>query len=319
MTIERPHSSFTRTVEERLVRPSEVRRLRFDDLIQSRSGSEVNIATAGNFMVPLETVQLGDTQVLAAAEPRTYPGAPPISLDALAAAPSVDSVVTSTEIELSSRLASVHELLFVDGRAPIPEPQVFAALPRLRSVHAMSVHRQRQLRIEWLTGAELHDLGVTWERMARGELQNLTLLAELRRLVVDAGPAESVAGIGRLEHLTYLHLRGGRSGWARLAALSRLEEAYLFETGLADLRALRGWTRLTSLALLGRHLKSLDGIGALHALESCSLAALGISDLEPLRGLEKLRTLDLSSLGIDDIGPLASGRTHRPTRLSARR
>src|SRR5260370_1454271 len=95
------------------------------------------------------------------------------------------------------------------------------------------------------------------------------------------------------------------SGWARLAALSRVEEAYLFETGLADLRALRGWTQLTSLALLGRHLKSLDGIGALRALESCSLATLGIVDLEPLRGLEKLRSLSLSSLDIDHIGPLA--------------
>lgn len=305
MTIERPHSSFTRTTRERQSRPSEVRRLRFDDLIQSRTGPRVNAITAGSFIVPLEAVQPGDTQVLAAAEPRTYPGGPPLSLDRLASTPSVESVVASTEIKLGERLGSVQELLFMDGRAPIPDSRVFGALPRLQSLHVISVHSQRPLRVEALAGLELRDLGVTWERMARGEMQNLAALAGLRRLVVDAGPAESVADIGRLEHLTYLHLRGGRSGWARLAPLARLEEAYLFETGLPDLRALNGWTRLINLALLGRRLNSLEGIGALGALESCSLTAVGVRDLEPVRGLDNLKILHLSSLAVDDLGPLA--------------
>lgn len=67
----------------------------------------MNAITAGNLIVPLEAVQPRDKQVLAAAEPRTNPGAPPLSLDALAAIPNVESVVTSTEIRLATRLGSV--------------------------------------------------------------------------------------------------------------------------------------------------------------------------------------------------------------------
>lgn len=247
----------------------------------------------------------GDTQVLAAAEPRTNPPGPPIAIDGLARTPSVESVVSSTEVTLGTRRSSVMELLLLE-RPPLPEPAVFSGLPNLQTLHAMDVHpRGPKLSFQSITGLDMRDLTVRWDHLEPGEAANLGALSGLRRLVYWAGPADSVEAIGRLQNLEYLNLVGGRSGWQRLAGLGRLKEAVLWEARLADLRPLSGWESLRSLWLRGRRVESLEGIAALRELESAWLEVLGVSDVTPLQGLETLTALHLSGLALDDLGPLA--------------
>jgi hypothetical protein len=125
-----------------------------------------------------------------------------------------------------------------------------------------------------------------------------------------------VETIGRLHNLEYLNLVGGRSGWARLVGLDRLQEAVLWDARLPDLRPMSGWASLRSLWLRGRRVKSLEGIAELRALESAWLEVLGISDLAPLQGLATLSTLNLSGLALDDLGPLAGLTSLRHLTLS---
>jgi hypothetical protein len=314
--IERPHSSFARTATERKTRPLQIQRFNFGDLLQSHFKTRERTGREGNFIVPIEAVRPGDTQVLAAAEPRTNPRRPVIAIDGLARIPSVESVVSSTEVTLGTRLRSVTELLLLEG-PPLPEPGAFAALPNLRGLHAMDVHRHGpKLSFQSIAGLDIRDLAVTWDTLEPGDVVNLGALSGLRRLVFWAGPANSVEAVGRLRDLEYLNLVGGRSGWARLAGLASLQEAVLWDARLPDLRPMSAWASLKSLWLRGRRVKSLDGISELRALESAWLEVLGIGDLTPLQGLERLTSLNLSGLALDDLGPLAGLPSLRRVSLS---
>jgi hypothetical protein len=303
--IERPHSSFTRTSTERKTRPAEIQRLSFGDLLQSNLKTRQRTAEEGKQIVPIEAARLGDIQVLAAAEPRTNPPKPTIELDGLARIPTVESVVSSTEITLGTDLPSVTELLFVDAGPIAPRPETFALLPNLHSLHATTLHGQRKLSLSSLGGSDLRDLAITWNRIQPGDIGNVGSFSELRRLALHAGPGDSVESVGQLQMLEYLFLEGGRSGWARLALLGRVEEAVLWDARLTDLHSLSGWARLRSLWLRGRRVKSLAGINALRALDILCLEVLGITDLTPMRGLENLTTLKLTGVALDDLGPLA--------------
>jgi hypothetical protein len=314
--IERPHSSFARTATERKTRPLQIQRFNFGDLLQSHFKTRERTGREGNFIVPIEAVRPGDTQVLAAAEPRTNPRRPVIAIDGLAPIPSVESVVSSTEVTLGTRLPSVTELLLLEG-PPLPAPGAFGALPNLHGLHAMDVHRHGpKLSFQSIAGLDIRDLAVTWDTLEPGDVVNLGALSGLRRLVFWAGPANSVEAVGRLRDLEYLNLVGGRSGWARLAGLASLQEAVLWDARLPDLRPMRLWGSLKSLWLRGRRVKSLDGISELRALESAWLEVLGIGGLTPLQGLETLTSLNLSGLALDDLGPLAGLPSLRRVSLS---
>lgn len=300
-----PHSSFARTAAERKTRPLQIQRFNFGDLLQSHSKKRERTGREGNFIVPIEAARAGDTQVLAAAEPRTNPPGPPIAIDGLARIPSVESVVSSTEVNLGTRLPSVTELLLLE-RPPLPEPAAFTLLPNLRSLHAMDVHpRGPKLSFRSIAGLDIKELAVRWDHLEPSDMGNVDVLSGLRRLVFWAGPADSVEAIGRLHNLEYLNLDGGRSGWTRLAGLGHLQEAVLWDARFPDLRPISGWSGLRSLWLRGRGVKSLDGIAELRALESLWLEVLGVSDLTPLKGLETLTSLNLSGLALDDLAPLA--------------
>jgi hypothetical protein len=313
---EPPYSSFARTAAERSTRPLQIRRFHFGDLLQSHRKQRERTGREGNFIVPIEAARPGDTQVLAAAEPRTNPRRPVIALDGLVRLQSVESVVSTTEVTLGTRLPSVTELLVLEG-PPLPEPGAFAALPNLHGLHAMDVHRNGpKLSFQSIAGIDIRDLAVTWDSLEPGDVVNLGALSGLQRLVFWAGPANSVEAVGRLHNLEYLNLVGGRSGWARLAGLASLQEAVLWDARLPDLRVMSAWASLKSLWLRGRRAKSLDGISELPALESLWLEVLGISDLTPLQGLATLTTLSLSGLALDDLGPLAGLPSLRHLTLS---
>jgi hypothetical protein len=314
--MERPRSSFTRTSTERKTRPAEIQRLSFGDLLQSNLKARQRTAEEGEHIVSIEAARLGDIQVLAAAEPRTNPPRPTLELDGLARIPTVESVVTSTEITLGTDLPSVTELLFVDAGPIAPRPQIFALLPNLRSLHAMTLHAQRRLSLSSLRGSDLRDLAVTWNRIEPGDTGNVGSFSELRRLAWHAGPGDSVESVGRLHMLEYLFLEGGRSGWKRLGLLDRVEEAVLWDARLSNLHSLSGWVRLRSLWLRGRRVKSVAGIDALRALDILCLEVVAITDLTPLRGLKNLTTLKLSGVALDDLGPLAGLLSLRDITLS---
>ena len=74
-------------------RPSDVNRVVFDALVEPGPRSRVEARS----LIPIETVQPGDEQVLAARLPHRI-GEPVIDLDLLATLPSVRSVVASTTV-----------------------------------------------------------------------------------------------------------------------------------------------------------------------------------------------------------------------------
>jgi hypothetical protein len=78
--------------EARLVRPSSIRRLRFEDFLR-RSGSKSSLTPLP--IVAIEAVAEGDTQVFAAREPDKG-NYPIVDLGVLHEFPSVESVVAST-------------------------------------------------------------------------------------------------------------------------------------------------------------------------------------------------------------------------------
>jgi hypothetical protein len=313
-----PRLSFTRTAAERSVRPARVERFGFGDLLQSHLKRRKRTGREGDLIVPVEAARAGDKQVLAAADAHSpNPPGPPVALDVLAKVPTVESVVASTEVTLRTRLPSVTELLFVETAPLVPEPEFFAQLPNLHTLHAMTIWHTRKLMLSSLAGLGIRELAVVWDRLEPGAVQELGAFSELHRLALRAGPGNTVEWVSRLRKLEYLWLDGGRSGWKHLTGLDRLEELVLWDARLSDLHCLDGCVGLRSLWLRGRRVKSLDGIGGIPALESAWLEVLGIPDLAPLEGLQSLHTLELSGLALDDLRPLSGLPSLRSLTLAA--
>src|SRR5689334_24397452 len=77
--------------DARLVRPADVRRLRFDNFLRIPNAARPRVVRVGESwpVIPIEAVAAGDTQVLAAHEPGKI-DSPHLDLDPLADFPSVE-------------------------------------------------------------------------------------------------------------------------------------------------------------------------------------------------------------------------------------
>jgi hypothetical protein len=316
-SLEASRSEFTRTAAERLTRLAEIRRLAWADLqwagrqIGSRPTDAWPHLATSLHIVPVESVRPGDQQVVAAKEPRVHPSEKAIALDVLAAIPSVESILASTRITLSTALPSVTELILYS--APVPDPGFFDLLPNLRSLHASwTSHQGRRLSLAELESHDLRELAVEWLRIEPGDVEKLVMFEDLRRLFLHAGPKDSVKAVGTLRNLEYLFLQGGRSGWARLAPLERLEVVGILEATLPHLNVVRRWGQVRSLWLHGRGVKSLGGVEALKSLAVASLDLPAIADFSPLKGLVALRSVKLGRLSKSGRESVAAFRAARP-------
>jgi hypothetical protein len=257
-------------------------------------------------MVPIEAAGRGDTQVLVARFPGRR-GEPVVAIDGLGQAPEIDSLIVSTEIQLSQPLPSVRELL-LPSLTQVPAAGTLANLPGLRTLHAPLAMTTRKLAVQALAPG-LAELAVS--RGCLADVGGVGGLSGLRSLELDLYPGDSVAPVGRLTGLIRLSVGGPRvTGWRALAACELLEEALLNGLTGANLRPFAGWNRLRRLTITRRGLRSLAGVGVLAALEELDLRLMSVEDLAPLAALPRLRSLRLIGLkAAQDLSPLAGLRT----------
>jgi hypothetical protein len=288
---------------ERTRRPDSIFRYTFEHFASGlRRTSNGNPPHTQLPVVPIEAVAIGDVQVLAACEPgkeRT----PVIDLDVLADFPSVESIIASTCVEASRDLPNIRELL-VTPWGPLPSAATLRHLTGLESLYALPTHGNSRLDLEAVPLAQMRNLAFTrWLTKSLAPLERMTGLEQLR---VDLF-REPLDPIARMKNLTYLSVHGPAKGWAKLRECTLLEEAHLIDVQIANLRRWNTWTRLRSLVLSGRGVKSLAGLESLQQLERLTLLNLRMDDLSPLRDLARLSelTLRMPLAGVD-LGSVAA-------------
>jgi hypothetical protein len=267
----------------RLVRPEVIMPLSFDDLLHRRRSARTQLG-----IVPIEAVQAGDTQVFAAREDRKY-NSPLISLDALAAFPSVRSIVTSTCVKARSSLPNLAELLFV-GSGLMPDALTIENLIGLESLYAAGAYSNVRIALDHLPRDLMRQLSIP--RWAVQDIAAVGKLTNLRELAIELYPVDGIEPISALHDLTYLRVSSGK-GWACLRECVNLEEAHLIDVRIANLRRWGTWKRLRHLVLTGAGLKSLAGMEQFENLENLTLIMVGCKDLESLEALSRLTDLTL--------------------------
>ena len=270
---------------DRLRRPAVVQRLTFDELALPGPAFRDT-----RHLVPIESVRAGDEQVFAARGQRGS-GEPVIDLDPLADHPSVRSVVASTTVRARRPLPQVDELLLF-GQTVVPDSETLRNLPGLE-----------QLWAGWAPGGPfdvaalpdgLRALGVCRHNLPAGSeaaprFAELTRFAGLRHLALNhCWPGDSVAPLAGLPALVRFRT-DAPSGWSALRACPALEDVSAIGPRMANLRALRTWTRLRTLTLTGASVRALAGMEAFAALERLRLVMLTVTDLAPLAELPALR------------------------------
>jgi hypothetical protein len=288
---------------ERRERPRDIRALTFDDV--ARPGPTFRDTSR---LVPIESVQAGDRQVFAARGDRF--GVPLIDLDGLAAHPTVESIVASTEVRARTPLPHIRELLLF-GMTVVPDAETLANFPCLERLWAAWAPRDRKLSVSSIPNA-LQRLGVCRHILADGDaarprFSELTRFSALKHLTLKhCWPKDSIAPVAALAELTELW-SDAPLGWAALRPCAALERVSAIRPRVTNLRSLRSWERLRTLLLMNPGVGSLDGLEAFTALESLRLVLLNIDSLTPVRGLPRLRQVELEGLNrLRDISPLGA-------------
>ncbi|TMB42563.1 MAG: hypothetical protein E6J55_15615 [Deltaproteobacteria bacterium] len=132
-----------------------------------------------------------------------------------------------------------------------------------------------------------HNLPAASEAAPR--FAELTRFAGLHHLALNhCWPGDSVAPLAGLPALVRLRA-DAPSGWSALRACPALEDVSAIGPRMANLRAMRTWTRLRTLTLTGGGVRPLAGMEAFAALERLRLVMLTVTDLAPLAELPALR------------------------------
>jgi hypothetical protein len=242
-------------------------------------------------VVPLELAQPGDEQIAVLGRFGAHAAAPvpaperPVVLDGLANLPSITSVVASNGIAVRRTLPAIRELLVVSGSAPDNE-----SLANLPNLERLSLGRDApgptRVDLRLLAGLPLRDLRFRAWHVAT--IEPLSSFRSLERLRIEETTFESIAPLAVCVSLRWLAI-GYWKGMTALGRLTALEHAELTEATMYDLRPLRNWTRLKSIQLTGRRLRSLVGIESMAALHDLFLFSTNVMDLGPLGGLPLTR------------------------------
>lgn len=247
----------------------------------------------------LEAVSAADRQVLAAQAPG--------DLDALAAFPAVESVVAMVAVRATCSLPSIRELLHCAGY--LPDRATLRRLTGIESLAAPSVC-DTKLNLEDLPAGQMRELA--FSRWRTESLEPLANMKGLRALSADLFK-DPVDAIGGMEGLRHLRVKGPAKGWSKLGACTQLEEAIFVDVQMANLRRWASWTRLHTLGLYGRGVKSLDGIQAMQAIAQLTLVNQKMDDLALLRELPRLESLTLrmpaGRIDLESIGAIPALRS----------
>lgn len=289
-------------------RPRAIRRLTHEDVWYGRE----HAAAAG--VVPLARLQPGDRQagVFAARGDRPGRWGAPVTLDRLAAAPTVESVVGAGPVIVRTPLPHVHELA-----VGMTDDETLRNLPNLRWLSIASAIDGGPLQIE-AVAESLRWLGCASETFGTPEAV-ATRFPQLERLRMHGLWRSSPEPLAAFGELRWLWADPGK-GLQHLAALEKLEVLNLeLADGprLANLKRFRSWSRLRVLWLTGSGVQSLDGIDQLRTLEELALRRVGVDDLGPLAGLPALHSVDIEhpSSRLREIAPLGELPALRRLRL----
>lgn len=276
---------------ERQQRPESLVRFTFEDFLERfRRGRDGLLRFTARSMVPIEAVAPGDTQVLAAQVISGAIGTPLIDLDVLAGFPSVESVIASTRVQATRDLPNVRELLMC-GYGSLPETVTLRHLTGLEALYAATFHSSVKLDLESLPAAQMRKIALN--RWSTKELSPLERMTNLEKLHIKLF-REPLDPISKMTKLRYAWIQGPAKGWAKLRDCAMLEEACFIDVQIANLRRWNTFSRLRSLILSGRGVKSLVGLEQCEQLEKLTLLNLRMDDLSPLRELTHLKTLILS-------------------------
>ena len=290
---------------ERRQRPASIRPLTFDEL--TKPGPTFRNT---QYLVPIESVQEGDDQVFAARAKGAPQGEPVIDLDTLADYPTIRSIVASTTVRAGRPLPGISEVLLF-GTTPVPDERTFRNLPNLVRLWAGWAPGKPPLALDALPDA-LEALGVCrhslgWGQQPSPRFADLTRLCHLRMLSLNqCWPMDTVAPLAGLADLVQLRC-DAPAGWSALRTCTALEDVAAAGPRLANLRALRTWTRLRRLTLTGGGVRSLSGMEAFAELEALRLVMLTVDDLAPIAGLTRLADVELTGLShVHRLAPLGA-------------
>lgn len=294
--------------DERLKRPETIFRYRFEHFARFGALDQRDRLPdhREHCVVPIEAVQHGDVQVLAARSLMPEPLV--IDLDPLAAFPSVESVVASTSVRAGRELPSIRELL-IPAFSDIPEPATLRQLTGLQTLY-FPFGTRRKLDLNDLPAAQMRELMVNrWQVTSLAPLERMTGLVSLRAELFR----EPLDAIARMSRLRLLIIRGPARGWAKLRDCTQLESASFAEIDMANLKRWNTWKSLRELSLTGRRLRSLAGLEASERLERLALGNLPMDDLAPLGDLPHLASLTIrmpaGRIDLESIGRVSTLRS----------
>jgi len=308
-----PLDPFSLREGEPLRRPETIRRLTFEHVYPRAYWIEA--AHYARSIVPIELATPGDEQVVI--QRRWGERLPPLAIDSLADLPGVVSIVADRLVTARRPLPQIRELFVVNQLATVDQ-ETLSNLPGLLSL---------SLGTGWRTQKSDHETASSPPTLDRIDLSVLQRMPGLRDLRFQGQVAASLDPLQYLAGLERLRIEGAPAGrntklltalpelrwlaleyWQalrNLQGLVNLERLELMQASFANLKAFKNWKKLHILALNGSGVKSLEGIGALEALEDLFLGGVGVHDLAPLAGLSRLRRLKIAGAKkVEDLSPI---------------
>jgi len=161
--------------------------------------------------------------------------------------------------------------------------------------------------VKSLAGLE-HCVALAELRLGHGEVEDLTPLAELKRLqLIDLSnhQIKSVAPLENLSALQYLNLSGNQvEDLKPLAGLKKINSLYLGRNKIQDISPLAELEDLWSLSIKINQIEDISPIAKLPRVSTLDLGENRIQDLSPLREYRYLKLLMLEKNQISDLSPL---------------
>jgi hypothetical protein len=195
----------------RLVRPSSIRRLRFEDFLKRPRSKRNSTVQAGEppGIVPIEAVASGDTQVFAARKPDKG-NAPVIDLGVLADFPSVESIVASTHIRTAHELPAIREVIMCGLELGL-NTATLKKLTGVESLYVPHLVRDTPLDLDCLPAESMQQLAIwRWDVQTLSPLSRMTALRQLDVTLFQESLAELVS---KMHGLTFLRALGPAKAW----------------------------------------------------------------------------------------------------------
>ncbi|WP_413195477.1 leucine-rich repeat domain-containing protein [Pararobbsia alpina] len=215
--------------------------------------------------------------------------------------------LSETKITDISPLKELPDLKALDISATqISDVSPLASLRHLQSLNLWGNIEIRNF--DALTSlVDLRDLDLRWNKFSDvTKLSNLQKLESLK--LAGVGSLRTLVGlnsIGSLKNLRTLDLNAVvLTDIGFLHDLTALENLYLANDAVKDIRPLALLNNLKTLVMDGTRVQDIGALRGLHQLRTLVLADTNVDDIEPLSGLTQLQKLDLGRMHVTELSSL---------------